>query len=343
VSNHARHAGKGRFRARLIVGAAAAIAAAISLLASGARAHGVACDQWTGATSDRWNVSSNWSAGVPTKATAVCISSTPSRATILLYGKGVAATVSIQRGMGVWIGPKGKLRAVKFLRVGGMLTFGSATAQLRTPLATITRGATMSGVGTVRGSVVNAGTVDALDGGSGIPLSISGSYRQRSSGTLLSRDEAGRFVQVRAGSASLGGRLDLLILDALLPGSKYAIVYAKTLGGRFEHVVPGYVVHYRHGVIRVVVTPQIQLARNRVKQGGSVAVFGASFGYLGIVHFRLDSRNGPLVGSGDVNSVGGFEGFAHIPPTAPPGRHVLLAVKPIGGYVARARFSVTPR
>lgn len=317
-----------------------AITGVVALLASEALARSVACDHWTGATSQRWNVSSNWSAGVPTGTTAVCISAAAGHGSVMLDGKGVAATVSITHGADFAIGSTGRLRVVHRLRDGGTITFAASTAELRTPLATVTPHGTLSGIGAVDGNLDNAGTVLAVDRGTGVPLRISGRYQQRSSGVLLSRDEAGRFVQLHARSASLGGGLELLILDALVPGSKYAIVSAKTLSGRFDQIVPGYVSHYRHGVARVVVTPQITLGRSRVPQGKRVMVSGASFGYEGVVRFRLDHRTGPLLGSGNVTSVGGFEGFARIPPNTPPGPHVLVAVKPPLGYVARARFTV---
>lgn len=304
------------------------------------QAHATACDQWTGATSDAWNVSSNWSAGVPTPHTPVCISVGAQRTLIDVTSKATAATVALGSRTQLLIEPGAKLHAVQGLRVGGMLTFAASTSLVRTPLATIARGGNMFGVGAVRGSVVNAGTVSAADGGTGTPLRVSARYRQLSSGVLFSRDEAGQFVQLHAGSASLRGRLDLLIEDALVPGSKYAIVSAASLSGRFAHLPPGYAMRYAHGVATAVVTPVIKLGRFRVAQGKQVAVFGASFGDLGIVRFHLDSRTGPLLGSAYVNSVGGFEGFAHIPPGTPPGPHVLVAIKPHFGYVATAALMV---
>jgi hypothetical protein len=305
-------------------------------------AHAAVCDQWTGATSDAWGVGSNWSAGVPTARTPVCISTGAQRTRIDVTGKASAATAALGAHTQLALESGAKLRVVGRLRIRGMLTFASSSALVRTPMARIDHGGSMFGAGVVQGSVVNAGTVFAADGGTGAAFRISAEYRQLCSGVLFSRDEAGRFVQLHAGSASLRGRIDLLIEDALVPGSNYAVVDAARLQGQFAHLPPGYVMHYTHGVVSAVVTPVIKLGRFHVGQGKRVAVFGASFGNLGVVRFHLDGRNGPLLGSAYVNSVGGFEGFAHIPLGTSPGRHVLVAIKPHFGYVARAAFKVGP-
>jgi hypothetical protein len=277
---------------------------------------------------------------VPTRKTPVCISAGATRAQIDVTGKAAAAAVTLGGHMQLVIESGAKLHAVQGLRIEGMLTFAASSALVRTPIAMIARGGSMFGVGAVRGNVVNAGTVFAADGGTGTPVRISARYRQLSSGVLFSRDEGGHFVQLDAGSVSLRGRLDLLIEDALVPGSKYPVVSAGRLRGTFAHLPPGYVMHYAHGVATAVVRPVITLGRFHVRQGRRVAVFGASFGDLGIVRFHLDSRNGPLLGSAFVNSIGGFEGFAHIPPSTPPGRHMLVAIKPHFGYVAKAVLRV---
>ncbi len=318
---------------------AATIGAFWSVMAP-SQAHAAACDQWTGATSNAWGVSSNWSAGVPTARTPVCISPSAQRTEIDVSGKAAAAAVALGRHTQLVIESGARLHAAGGLRIRGTLTFAAPSALVRTPMARIAPGGSMFGVGAVRGSVVNAGTVFAADGGTGTAFRVSARYRQLSSGVLFSRDEGGRFVQLHAAFASLRGRLDLLIEDALVPGSKYAVVSAASLRGRFAHLPPGYVMRYAHGVATAVVTPVIKLGRFHVGQGKRVAVFGASFGDLGIVRFHLDGRNGPLLGSAYVNSVGGFEGFAHIPPSTSLGRHVLVAIKPHFGYVAKAALKV---
>lgn len=304
------------------------------------QAHAAACDHWTGATSDAWGVGSNWSEGVPTPQTPVCISAGARSSQVDITSSAAAAAVTLGRHTQLLIESGAKLHVVGELRIDGMLTFAAPSALVRTPMARIDRGGSMFGVGSVRGSVVNAGTVFAADGGAGSALRVSAYYYQLSTGVLFSRDEVGRFVQLHAGFASLRGRLDLLIEDALAPGSKYAVVAAARMKGRFANLPPGYVMRYAHGVATAVVTPQIRLGRFHVGQNKRVAVFGASFGNLGVVRFHLDGRNGPLLGSANVNSVGGFEGFAHIPPGTSPGRHVLVAIKPHFGYVAKAALKV---
>lgn len=312
-------------------------------LATAAGGRAAACDQWTGATSTDWAVASNWSAGVPSARTPVCIAAGAGNNSVIVSGKASAATVTLGGKMQLEIGAQGRLRTAGSLRARGTLTFAASSAALQTPSTTIARGGQMVGVGDIQGSVINAGKVFAIDGGTGVPLRISAHYDQLASGLLLSRDEAGGFVELRAGTASLAGRLDLLILDALQPGSKYAIVSSRSLRGRFAHLPPGYVMRYTHGVAAAVVTPHIRLGRSRVGAGTRVAVFGASFGYLGLVRLRLDSRSGVLLGTANVNSVGGFEGIPRIPSDTPPGPHTLVAVKSQAGYTAKARFTVTRR
>jgi hypothetical protein len=330
---------RGWFRAGWVAGTAI-IAAVLLVAAVAVGARGRACDRWTGTASRRWNVSSNWSAGVPTSSTAVCISASARRSTVILDRRGAAATVSVGRGSGLSIGTGGRLRAVHGLNVAGTLAFASSTAALRTSLVDVVHGGVMTGVGAVHGSVVNAGAVAPADGGTGVLLRISGNYAQSSSGVLFSQQQGG-FLRVDAGSASLAGRLDLLIEDALVPGTKIEVLSAGKLTGGFAYVTPGYVVHYRGRAVRVVVTPEIRLGRSPVRQGSAVAVFGASFGYGGTVRFRLDNGAGPVLGSANANSVGGFEGFAHVPATTRVGSHTLVATNTSFGYTAKTELTVT--
>jgi hypothetical protein len=53
----------------------------------------------------------------------------------------------------------------------------------------------------------------------------------------------------------------------------------------------------RHVGSTTVVTPVIPLGRPRVRRGKDLTVAGASFGYGGVVRFRLDRRGGPTLGA----------------------------------------------
>ena len=196
-------------------------------------------------------------------------------------------------------------------------------------------------MGTVTGSVVNGGWVQALDGASYTPLRVSGTYAQLRSGVLFSRYEGTSFVQLHAGRARLAGRLILLILDALTPGSKYQIVSAHRLSGRFAHLPLGFVMQYSRGGAAALVRSVVTLGRTRVARGQVVDVSGASFGNLGVVKFHLDSRTGPVLGRANVNSIGGFGTPMRLPLHLSLGRHLLVAVKQGIGYRASVGFTVT--
>ncbi len=259
---------------------------------------------------------------------------------VTVSGHAVAGAVSLETNAQLTIGPSGALSVSGGVQVAGTLALESSSARVRTPTLSVARKGMLTGVGVVHGNVEDAGAVDVLDGGSGVPLRVSGRYRQRSGATLLLRYEAGTFTQLNAASTSLNGRLDLLILDALAPGSKYTTVSGGPRSGRFAHVGAGYVVRYRAGRVSVIVTPQIRLNRSTVAPGEKITVSGASFGYLGTVTFHLDTAAGPVVGSSNITSVGSFQGTASIPPHASPGLHVIVAVESPHGYRARAAFTV---
>jgi hypothetical protein len=260
---------------------------------------------------------------------------------VTVAGHAVAGTVSLGANAQLTITSGAVLRVTHAAQVAGMLALASSSALVGAPSLSVARTGTLSGVGAVHGNVDNAGSVTVVDGAAGVPLRISRHYRQRASGTLLLRDEGGSFTQVRAGSASLDGHLDMLILDALTPGTRYTLVSAKSLNGQFADVVPGYVVHYKGGVATAVVRSQIQLSKSSVAPGGNLTVSGASFGYEGAVAFHLDSATGAVLGSSSVTSVGTFESTAKIPGSVSLGRHVIVVVESPHGYTARAPFTVS--
>ncbi len=321
-------------RLALIVGV---VAFALSALP----AHASGCDSWTGATSERWDTSSNWTAGVPSAASQVCISRSAQRKVVVVGREARAASVSLGHGTQLELMADATLRVAHGVRIAGSLTFERPTARLITALARVVRGGRLAGVGAVTGSVVNAGWVMALDGATGVPLRVSGTYRQLRSGVLFSRDEGTSFVQLHAGRASLAGRLILLILDALTPGSRYQIVSAHRLSGTFAHLPLGLVMDYSRRTATAVVRSVVTLGRAHVARGQVVDVSGASFGNLGVVKFHLDSRSGPVLGSASVNSIGGFETPMRLPLHLGLGRHLLVAVKQGVGYMASVRFVVT--
>ena len=309
----------------------------LSLAADGAPG----CDTWTGAASESWGAAANWSGGVPTGHTVTCIPGSAHDPNVAVAGHAVAGTVSLGGGAQLTIEAKGSLSVSQTMQVKGAFALVSPRSLVTTPSLNVTRAGTLSGVGAVHGNVTNAGSVTVVDGASGVPLRISGVYRQRRSATILFRDEGGSFTRLHAHTAMLDGGLDMLILDALTPGTKYRLVASATLKGRFVHVVPGYVVRYRRGVATAVVTSQIRLNRSTVAPGTKVSVSGASFGSLGTVKFHLDGAKGAVLGSSSVTSVGDFEGPATIPKNASPGHHVIVAVESPNGYSARAAFTVS--
>jgi hypothetical protein len=186
----------------------------------------------------------------------------------------------------------------------------------------------------------NRGSVSAIDGGSGTPLRVSGTYSQSSEATLLLRDEAGSFTQLKAHVASLSGAVDLFILDALKPGTAYPILLAPSIEGRFGQIA-GYRLTYSPGRVAAIVTPQIQLSKSEVAPGRALGVGGASFGYLGTVELHLDTANGPVIGSGNVTSVGFFQASARIPHNTAAGDHLIVAINTAYGFRAQRRLTVT--
>ena len=299
------------------------------------------CDRWTGATSQSWSAAGNWTGGVPSAHTAACISGNAHNPAVTVAGHAVAGTLSLGANAQLTIASRGSLTVSHAADVAGAFSFDSSSSSVTTPSLTIERTGSLSGVGAVHGSVENAGSVSVVDGGSGVPLRVTGLYHQLSSGSILFRDEGGSFTQLRAGTASLGGGLDMLILDALTPGTRYKLVSARTLKGKFTAVVPGYVVQYRSGVATAVVTSQIHLNRSTVAPGGKVNVSGASFGYGGTIALHLDSPTGPNLGSTRSTSVGDFESTVTIPAHTSPGPHVVVAVESPDGYAAKAKLTVS--
>src|SRR6202035_106656 len=176
-------------------------------------------DQWTGAASEKWGTGANWTAGVPTANTDACIARSAHDPNVTVAGHAVAAVVDLGAKAQLSIAPNASLSVSHAALLAGTLALGSTSSLVRATTLSVTHTGTLSGVGSVHGNVDNAGSVTVVDGASGVPLRISGHYRQRPSGTILFRDEGGSFTQLRAGSASLGGGLDLLILDALVPGT----------------------------------------------------------------------------------------------------------------------------
>ena len=317
----------------LVVGASLSLA----LAASGA----AGCDRWTGARSESWGAAANWTTGVPKASTAACISKNAQDPAVTVGGHAIARSVSLGANAQLTIASGGSLAVSHTVLVAGTLALGSSSALVRVPSLHVARTGTLSGVGAVHGNVVNAGTATVIDGASGVPLRVFGLYRQARGGTILFRDEGGTFTELRAGTASLSGGLNMLILDALTPGTRYRLVTANTLNGRFLRVAPGYVVRYKNGAATAVVTSQIQLSRSSVVPGTRITVSGASFGYGGIVEFHLDSATGASLGSSSPTSVGTFQGKATIPGNAALGRHLIVAVESPHGYTARAAFTVS--
>lgn len=325
---------------RVLGGACALVIAALlglSLSAAGA----AGCDRWTGAMSESWSTAANWTAGVPTANTAVCISGSAHDPNVTVARHVVAGSLSVGAKATLTIAAKARLSVSQTAQVAGALALGATNSVVRATSLSVAHTGALSGVGSVHGSVDNAGSVTVVDGASGVPLRISGHYRQRPSGTILFRDEGGSFTQLRAGSASLGGGLELLILDALVPGTKYKVVSATALNGKFARVVPGYVVRYNGAVATVVVTSQIKLSKTSVVPGEHLTVSGAGFGDLGTVDLHLDGPNGAVLGSSYITSVGTFDATATIPGHISHGHHAIVAVESPHGYTARAAFTVS--
>ena len=305
-----------------------------------AAAHGGACDRWTGRTSQLWMVGSNWSDGVPSAGTHVCIDANGHSSTASLDASADVATVTVSPGAQLALWPSARLTLTGAMRISGTLTFSEQGAQIHLPQLTVEHRGSMSGVGEIVGSVVNAGRVLATNGGNGTPLEVSRSYTQLATGLLYSSDERDRFAELHAASASLAGALQPVAVAGLKPRSSYTLITAQQVKGRFSRVMAGYVVRYARDVVRAVVTPEIKLAHASVKPGKAVAVSGASFGPRGSVRLHLNGPTGVQIGSATVDDSGGFEGLARVPRDTRPGRHVLVAVKSPQGYTARATVVV---
>lgn len=324
-----------------ILAASLAVAAALALpVVAGSPVGAASCDTWTGKASQDWSTAANWSAGVPNTQLVACIPATHGTAVVVASKAVTAASLTIGAGSQMSLAAAASLTTRGAVAVSGTLALIGHTAFVRAPTVSVMHGGTLSGEGQITGNLTNDGSVVVVDSGSGTPLRIRGTYTQSAQASLLSRDEAGSFTQLSAQRASLSGSLNLLILDALKPGTHYTIVNAPSITGKFRQTL-GYVYTYASGRVVAVVTTQIQVSPTRVAAGGHLTIGGASFGYLGAVQLHLDTAKGPVIGSGNVTSVGFFQTVARIPTGTTAGKHKVVAINTAHGFEASAEFTVT--
>jgi hypothetical protein len=104
----------------------------------------------------------------------------------------------------------------------------------------------VGGTGTIQGNVTNNGTV--APGNSPGAITISGAFAE-GSGALLKIEIAGKKpadefdTLTVTGAATLGGTLDLSLLDGFVPqaGDQFAIISAQSLTGTFANVTGGHI------------------------------------------------------------------------------------------------------
>lgn len=145
------------------LGLLAAVVAALSLLALGAAPAWAACDTWTGAVNSDWYTAGNWSAGVPTSTTDVCINSS----TVNINGDGgsggaeartLTLTGSTLNIAGATNGTLGSLE----LASGGSID--STSSLVLTELCSSACSAAGSSLTVDTGTLTNQGTISSAAG-----------------------------------------------------------------------------------------------------------------------------------------------------------------------------------
>ncbi len=153
--------------------------------------------------------------------TTVQMPFTNSSGAIFLLGRTISFAGGItQTGLGTISLANGTLQAPSINITGGSFDLGTngAGTLTVTNLLSIPQGVTLSGLGTINGSVSNSGTLSL--GANGAPvgrLTISGSYTQTATGTLTLRLQQAQGQQYNrlqiGGTANLAGTLQLQALN----------------------------------------------------------------------------------------------------------------------------------
>ena len=201
----------------------------------------------TGSAIDlRWENAANWNQGVaPLNGTVATIPGGLGGPVVYSSLSGVTNLASLASGSGLTLtgGTLNLLETSSFsgrpLTLAGGTLGGGGTVSLSGTTLDILTGGVLTGSRTIIGDVNNlAGIV--MPGASPGTLTINGNYVQGSAGTLaaeLGGSTAGtQYDQlIVTGTASLGGALDVTLVNGFLPvdGETFTVVQAGTISGTF--------------------------------------------------------------------------------------------------------------
>ncbi|MBL8880533.1 MAG: hypothetical protein JNG88_15580 [Phycisphaerales bacterium] len=210
----------------------------------------------------------------------------------------------------------GTLLITNFTQTGGSTRIASgATLQGSAPLAI--HGGSMTGAGTISGTLSNSGGV--LQPGDAIgTLTVNGTYSQGASAALeiqLAGVNNGEFDRVAiSGAATLGGTLRLTAMNGYSPqiGQSFTILTAGSISGQFANVLPpaGTEVSVQYSATSVIVTMTVVGAPGDINCDGSANNFDIDPFVLALVdpdayaaQFpNCDRSRADINGDGDVNN-----------------------------------------
>ena len=156
-------------------------------------------------------------------------------------GASLVETASLTNSGSLTLGPNSTLTVAGFTQGAGSTVLAGGTLATSQPGGLAIQAGTLSGPGTIQGNVINAGAIDAgLAPGT---LVVTGNYAQTAAGVLNVKlggtTPETQYDQVKvSGSASLGGTLDIQLINGFGPsaGQTFQVLSFAVSNGNFATI-----------------------------------------------------------------------------------------------------------